>query len=98
MGESLFNNNMSPLPSNFSAPTVSNMTRESVLEATANATLGTMLAFSKPVITLTEGRWVASTRCIPQARPNCANRIRLGSTSRPPDMIRSASSSTNNTR
>lgn len=48
----------------------------------------------RPVTTSTEGRWVAITRWIPVARASCASRQRIGSTSSPAVIIRSASSST----
>ena len=46
-----------------------------------------------PVITSTEGRWVASTRWSPTARAICANRVTDSSTLPESSIIRSASSS-----
>ena len=48
--------------------------------------------------TFTDGRWVANTRCIPVARPSWAKRTKFCSTSNPPVIIRSANSSTINTK
>ncbi len=58
----------SPWPSSFSAPTESSTTRESVAEEVAKAMREGTLALMRPVTTLTEGRWVASTRWMPAAR------------------------------
>ena len=88
---------MSPLPSRSSAPDTSNMTLESVCDATVKAMRVAMLAFSRPVTTSTVGLWVASTKWIPVALPIWANRTRFASDSRPPASINSASSSTTNT-
>ena len=52
-----------------------------------------MLALIKPVTTSTEGRWVATTRCIPAARASWARRQMESSTSLGAAIIRSASSS-----
>ena len=49
-------NNISPLPSNFSAPLVSNIVLESIKETTEKAILAGTLALIRPVMTLTEGR------------------------------------------
>ena len=89
---------MSPIPISFSAPTESMITRESVWEATANASRLGMLALITPVITLTEGRWVAITRWIPTARAIWARRTTALSTSRPATIMRSFSSSISTTR
>ena len=53
-----------------------------------------MLALITPVITSTEGRWVASTRWMPTARAIWAMRQTDSSTSRAATIIRSLSSST----
>ena len=98
LGESLFNSNISPRPNNFSAPTVSKITRESTWDATAKATRAGIFAFNNPVTTFTEGRWVANTKWIPVARPNCANLTKFCSISNPPTIIKSANSSTINTK
>ena len=84
---------MSPLPTSFSAPVVSKMMRDSSEEATAKATREGMLAFMRPVMTSAEGRWVAMTRCIPEARPIWATRQMDSSTSFAATSMRSASSS-----
>ena len=85
---------MSPWPINFSAPGWSRITRESASVLTENASrLGTF-ALITPVMTSTEGRWVAITRWIPTARAICAIRQMLASTSRAATIIRSLSSST----
>ena len=53
-----------------------------------------MLALITPVMTFTDGRWVAITRWMPTARAICAMRAIDSSTSRAATIIRSASSST----
>src|SRR5205823_9968380 len=50
-------------------------------------------ALMSPVMTSTEGRWVATTRWMPVARASCARRQIACSTSGPCSIIRSASSS-----
>src|SRR3954451_20493707 len=58
------------------------MTRESASVLTANASrLGTF-ALMTPVMTSTDGRWVAITRGMPTGRAICAMRPVLGSTPR----------------
>ena len=57
-------NNISPLPSNCSAPPWSKIVRESTLEDTRKDILEGILAFISPVITSTDGRCVAITRWI----------------------------------
>ena len=47
----------------------------------------------KPVITSTEGRWVARIKCIPAARAFCAIRAISSSTFLPTTIIKSANSS-----
>ena len=86
-------NNMSPLPSRVSAPDWSRMVRESILEATCSATRLGKLALMRPVMTSTEGRWVARMRCSPAARAFCASRATEVSTSLGATIIRSANSS-----
>ena len=54
---------------------------ESTPDDTENAILEGIFALIIPVITLTEGRWVAITRCIPAALANCASRHIASSTS-----------------
>ena len=56
---------MSPLPTRRSAPGWSRMTRLSVRLDTANAMRAGMFALITPVSTLTLGRWVATTRWMP---------------------------------
>ena len=61
---------------------------------TENASRLGMLALITPVMTSTDGRWVAITRWIPTARAICAMRHTLASTSRAATIIKSFSSST----
>ena len=84
---------MSPLPSSFSAPFMSMMVLESTPEETANAILDGTLALIRPVMTFTEGLWVAITRWMPAALANWARRQMESSTSPGATIIRSASSS-----
>ena len=84
---------MSPWPRRLSAPAVSRITRESVWLETANAIREGTLALIIPVITSTDGRWVASTRWMPTARDFWASRITQFSTACGDTIIRSASSS-----
>ncbi len=53
-----------------------------------------MFALMTPVITLTDGRWVATTRWMPTARAFWAMRVIDASTSRAATIMRSLSSST----
>ena len=85
---------MSPLPSSFSAPAQSIIVRESALLGSVKATRAGMFALISPVIMLTDGRCVASIRCMPVARAICARRQMYSSTSFAAVIIRSASSST----
>ena len=62
--------------------------------AVANASRDGTLALMRPVTTSTDGRWVASTRWIPDARASWVMRTIESSTSRGATIIRSASSST----
>ena len=73
---------------------MSRIVRESTPLDTAKAIREGMLALISPVMTLTEGRWVAITRWIPQARASWARRQIASSTSPGATIIRSASSST----
>ncbi len=84
---------MSPLPSSCSAPLPSRIVRESIRDATRNAMRAGRFALMSPVITSTEGRWVARIRWIPTARAICASRAIDSSTSLLATIIRSASSS-----
>ena len=80
------------------------MVIESALEATLNAIRAGKLVLISPLITSTEGLCVASTICIPAARPFCASLIMALEmflpaaliSGDPPeaDMVRSAYSST----
>ena len=90
-------NSMSPLPSSASEPFWSRMVRLSTLDATRNAIRLGKLALMRPVMTFTEGRWVARIRCNPTARAFCASRASGVSTSACTVIIRSASSSTTTT-
>ena len=87
-------NNMSPLPISRSAPPWSRITRLSAWVDTEKAIRDGMLALMTPVITSTEGRWVASTRWMPTARAIWAMRHTDSSTSRAATIMRSFSSST----
>ena len=87
-------NNISPFPSNFSAPTESKIVLESTCEDTANAILDGIFALIKPVITSTDGLCVAITKCIPAALAFWANLHIASSTSLAATIIKSASSST----
>ena len=77
---------------------VSMMTFESTFEATWKAMRVGKLALIRPVITLTEGLWVASTIWMPAALPIWARRMIGSSTSLRHDIMRSASSSMMTTR
>src|SRR5213079_1409759 len=55
-------NSMSPFPSMVSAPFWSRMVRLSTLAETRNAIRQGKFALMSPVMTFTDGRWVASTR------------------------------------
>ena len=59
--------NMSPCPTSLSAPPWSRMTLLSVRLETAKAILAGMFALITPVMTLVEGRCVATTKWIPTA-------------------------------
>ena len=86
-------NSMSPLPSSFSAPPWSIIVRLSTWLATEKAMRVGMLALMMPVMTFTDGRCVAMTRCMPQARASWARRQMESSTSPGETIIKSASSS-----
>ena len=73
---------------------MSRMVLESTPDDTANAILDGTLAFIRPVITSTDGLWVAITRCIPAALASCESLTMASSTSPWATIIRSASSST----
>ena len=70
-----------PLPSSFSAPFISMIVLESTPEETEKAIREGTFALIRPVMTFTDGRWVAITRWIPAARANCARRQMASSTS-----------------
>ena len=69
------------------------MVRESIFELTWKAMRVGMLALIRPVITSTDGRWVARIRWMPAARAFCARRAISSSTFLPTIIIRSANSS-----
>ena len=69
------------------------MVRLSMWDDTAKAIREGTFALIKPVMTSTEGRWVAITKCMPAARAICARRQIESSTSLGATIIRSASSS-----
>ena len=83
-----------PLPIRRSAPGWSRITRLSASDETEKAMRDGTLALMTPVITSTDGRWVASTRWIPTARAIWAIRHTDSSTSRAATIMRSFSSST----
>ena len=64
-----------------------------MLELTANAILDGMLVLITPVITSTDGLWVAIIICIPAALAFCAIRAIDSSTSLEDTIIKSANSS-----
>ena len=72
---------------------MSRMVRESTWEATAKAMREAMFALMVPVMTFTDGRWVATTRWMPVARASWARRQMEVSNSVAACIIRSASSS-----
>ena len=84
---------MSPRPRSDSAPFMSRIVRESVLDATWNAVRQGKFALMSPVMTSTDGRWVASTRWMPTARDIWARRVIRISISFGARSIRSANSS-----
>ncbi len=85
---------VSPLPSSFSAPLWSRMTRLSIIDETLNDMRMGMFDLMRPVMTSTDGRCVARIRWMPTARLLAARRMIAISTSLPCCSIRSASSST----
>ena len=60
-------NSISPLPSSRSAPAMSKMVRESTWELTAKEMRDGTFALISPVMTSTDGRWVAMMRYMPAA-------------------------------
>ena len=70
------------------------MVRESILEVTWKEIRVGKFALMVPVMTSTEGRWVAMMRWMPAARAICARRWMAPSMSLPATIIRSAISST----
>ena len=69
------------------------MVRESILLDTWNAMRVGILALIRPVMTSTDGRWVARIRWMPAARAFCASRAMSSSTFLPTIIIMSANSS-----
>ena len=69
------------------------MMRDSIADETAKAMREGMFAFIRPVMTSADGRCVAITRWMPEARPIWAMRQMDSSTSFAATSIRSASSS-----
>ena len=84
---------ISPFPTRLSAPCWSRMMRLSRELATESAMRLGILAFMRPVMTSARGLWVATTRCMPAARPIWATRQMDSSTSFAAIIMRSASSS-----
>ena len=81
MFDEAVSSSMSPLPISRSAPGWSRITRLSASEETENAIRLGMLALITPVMTSTDGRWVAMTRWMPTARAIWAMRTIESSTS-----------------
>ena len=94
MFEEAVSRSMSPLPIRRSAPGWSRMTRLSASDDTEKAMRLGMLALITPVMTSTDGRWVAITRWMPTARAIWAMRTMESSTSRAATIMRSFNSST----
>ena len=69
------------------------MVRESIFDVTWNAMRDGKFALMRPVMTSTDGRWVARIRWMPAARAFCAIRATLVSTSLGAHIMRSANSS-----
>ncbi len=88
---------MSPAPSSCSAPCSPKIVRESIFDVTWNEMRVGKFALIVPVITSTDGRWVAAIRWMPAARAICARRWIAPSISLPEIIIRSAISSTTTT-
>ena len=84
---------MSPWPSSCSAPCSPRMVRLSNLLITWKLMRVGKFALMVPVITSTDGRWVAMITWIPAARAICASRCTAASISLPATIIRSAISS-----
>ena len=85
------------MPRSCSAPCSPRMVRLSILEVTWKLIRVGKLALIVPVMTSTEGRWVAMMRWMPEARAICARRWIAASISLPATIIRSAISSTTTT-
>src|SRR6202165_3918056 len=85
---------MSPWPRSCSAPCSPRMVRLSILEVTWKEMRVGKFALIGPVMTSTEGRWVARMTWMPEARAICARRCTAPSMSLPATLIRSAISST----
>ena len=88
---------MSPYPNNCSAPPWSKIVLESIFVETWKAILVGIFALIKPVMTSTEGLWVANIRWIPAALAFCAILAIRCSTFFPTNIIMSANSSTTTT-
>ena len=85
---------MSPRPTRRSAPLLVEDDPAVGQRGDGEGDAGRMLALITPVITLTDGRWVAMTRWMPTARAIWAMRQMESSTSRAATIMRSFSSST----
>ena len=85
---------MSPCPRSCSAPISPRIVRESIFEVTWNEIRVGKFALMVPVITSTDGRWVARITWMPAARAIWASRWIAPSMSLPATIIRSAISST----
>ena len=84
---------MSPRPRSCSAPIESRIVRLSTRAATRKEMREGKLALMRPVMTSTDGRWVARIRWMPTARAIWARRVIDSSTSCAETIMRSASSS-----
>src|SRR5579872_5662171 len=81
-------------PSSCSAPISPRMVRLSIFDVTWKEMRVGKFALIVPVMTSTDGRWVARITCKPAARAICASRCTAPSISLPATIIRSAISST----
>ena len=95
MGEALpgNKNSISPFPNNFSAPIWSSIVLESTFDETWKEILLGKFDLINPVITSTDGRCVAKTKCIPTALAFWANLVIGSSIAFPEVIIKSANSS-----
>ena len=79
VGDPGLSHNISPFPSNASAPVLSSIARESVFEATLHARRPGMLILIASASTLTDGRSVEIIMYMPAAGAICNRRTTLSS-------------------